>query len=68
MGRYKADRWLYLTLDKSRVVEEGDPEARFLLLAPGHEMLERDAERYGLLAAKAVEKPADKSASKPKVK
>lgn len=59
----KADRKLYLTADRERVVEEGDPEAAFLLAAPGKEISDADAEKYGLKPAPAAEEkeaaPAD---------
>lgn len=45
---YKADKRLYLTADRSRVVEEGDPEAASLLAAEGQEILDAEAERLGL--------------------
>lgn len=43
-----ADRRLWLTADRERVVEEGDPEAAFLFATPGKEVSDEDAERYGL--------------------
>ncbi len=42
------DRRLYLTRDKSRIVEEGDPSAGYLFAAPGHVISDADAERYDL--------------------
>lgn len=42
---------LFLTADKSRLVEEGDPAAAFLFCAPGHEIPIKDAEKYGLLGS-----------------
>lgn len=66
----KADRKLYLTADRARLVEEGDPAAAFLFATPGKEISSSDAEKYGLKpAAKAEEKeaaPADnKQAAEP---
>jgi hypothetical protein len=45
----RADRRLWETADRSRVVEDGDPEAAFLLCIPGDEIPEEQAKRYGLL-------------------
>ncbi|MFI6883373.1 hypothetical protein [Streptosporangium canum] len=42
-------RRLYLTEDKSRVVEEGDLEAATLLCSAGGEVSHATAQRYGLL-------------------
>lgn len=44
----KSDRRLYLSADKQRVVEEGDPDAAFLFAGVGGEILPDDANRYGL--------------------
>jgi hypothetical protein len=46
----RIDRHLYLTEDKSRVVEENDPEARWLWAAPGQQVSRRDAIRLGAIA------------------
>lgn len=43
-----ADRRLWLTADKARVVEDGDPAAAFLLASPGTEIPVDEAERLGL--------------------
>lgn len=51
--RVTIDRHLYLTEDKSRVVEEADPDGRWLWATPGMEMLKADAVRLGAI----VEKP-----------
>lgn len=68
-----ADRRLYLTADKARVVEEGDRSAAFLLAGAGGEIASLDADRLGLgvhagrvvlpgtMEPKALEKPADKA-------
>lgn len=64
-----ADRRLYLTADKSRVVEEGDPEAAFLFTTPGKTISDADVERYGLAPKKAkppVEEPAEEKQAAPK--
>jgi hypothetical protein len=47
-GLYRAPRRLYLSRDKARVVEEGDPEAGFLLAGAGAEVPEEDVKRYQL--------------------
>lgn len=57
-----ADRKLWLTADKERVVEDGDPAASFLFATPGDEISDEDAKRYGV---KAKSKPADKQAPAP---
>ena len=46
-----ADRRLWLTADRARVVEDGDPAAAFLFAAPGTEILPQEAERLGLSLA-----------------
>lgn len=51
---------LWLNPDRSRVVADGDPDARFLLATPGDEMPAADAETYGLLRSKKqAETPAN---------
>lgn len=42
-----ADRRLYLTSDRKRLVEEGDPEAAFLFVAQGDYYDERTAKELG---------------------
>lgn len=42
------DRPLYLNADKTKIVEEGDPAARFVLGGPGSEISDADAKLYGL--------------------
>jgi hypothetical protein len=70
------DRHLYLTEDKTRVVEEGHPDGRSLWATPGMDVPRADAERLGAIepakeppaeavAEKAVPKPADKQRAKP---
>lgn len=48
-GNVRIDRRLYLVEDGSRVVEDGDPAARWLFCVAGGEVPRADAERYGLL-------------------
>lgn len=45
-----ADRRLYLNKDKTRIVEEGDVEAGYLFVIPGHEISDDDAKKFGLTA------------------
>lgn len=45
---FKADRRLYLTGDKSRVVEEGDTSSAWLFAAPGSDISQADVKAYGL--------------------
>lgn len=47
-GMLVADRRLYLTADKSQVVEAGDPAAAFLFTTPGYEIPVGEVERHGL--------------------
>lgn len=42
------DRRLWLTADRERLVEDGDPEAAFLFATPGKRIPRDQAERYGL--------------------
>lgn len=51
------DRHLYLTEDKSRVVEEGDVDGRWLWAAPGQEMSKEEAERLGAVKSEPKPKP-----------
>lgn len=47
-GSVRADRRLYLTADKSRVVEHGDPDAAWLLAGVGGQIPPAEADRLGL--------------------
>lgn len=49
-----ADRRLWLDESRARLVEDGDPEARFLFCAAGQTITGRDAERYGYAPAAAA--------------
>ena len=64
----KLDRTLWLTAGRDRVVEDGDPEAAFLLGTAGKEIPDAEAERLGLVgkpkAAPVEEKQAEESANK----
>ena len=44
----KSDRRLYLTQDKSRVVEQGDRDCAWLFATPGRDISRADAEAFGL--------------------
>lgn len=48
MGDYTSDRRLFLNADKSRVVDEDDPEASYLLVGEGGTVPAAEAERLGL--------------------
>lgn len=66
MGNITVDRRLWLTADRERVVEDGDPEAAFLLAAPGQSIPEAQAERYGLVPkAKTAPKAKNKAVEAP---
>lgn len=56
----KLDRSLWLTADKDKVVEDGSPDAAFLLGNEGTEVPDDEAERLGLTGKKAA--PAEKQA------
>lgn len=61
---HELDRKLWLTADRNTVVEDGDPEAAFLLGNEGTEITDAEAERLGLgdkPAAKKAAAPANKS-------
>jgi hypothetical protein len=59
------DRKLWLTADKSKVVEDGDPDAAFLLGTPGTVVPDDEAERLGLTGKpKAAEKQTAAPANK----
>jgi len=59
-----SDRRLYLTADRSSVVEEGDPGAAYLLVGEGGEVSTAVARQYGLKAPS--KQPPDDSAPEPK--
>ena len=61
-----ADRRLYLTADKTRLVEEGDPAGAFLYCSPGLEVDEAELRRLGgakvIPEAKAIQEPPENKA------
>lgn len=60
------DRTLWLTADKDRVVEDGDPAAAYLLGAAGATIDDAEAERLGLTGKKAKAAPEEtKAVSEP---
>lgn len=65
-GTVVIDRHLYLTEDRSRVVEEGDPASRFLWAAPGDEVSRSEAVRLGAVKAKAEQAPDPEPEEAPK--
>jgi hypothetical protein len=65
----KADRRLWLNRDRSKVVEDGDVNAAFLLAAPGRIVPQPEVERFGLSAdAEGKIQLAPKPKPKPKKK
>lgn len=68
---YTSDKRLYLNADRSKVVEEGSPDAAYLLAGEGGEVSDEEAKRYGLkaptkaqaAAADAEEEPENKARS-----
>ena len=60
-----SDKRLYLTADRSRVVDENSPDAAYLLVGAGCELNDAVARQYGLLdkfEAKAIEAPPENKA------
>lgn len=53
-GHVVATARLCLTDDRSRLVPDTDPDARWLFCVPGSPISRADAERYGLLAEPEV--------------
>lgn len=76
MASYIADRRLYVTADRSEVVEEGDPRAAFLLAGEGCQIDSDDVTAHDLgwkdgkivIGARAAAKAAAKKAPKPEDK
>jgi hypothetical protein len=58
----RAEKRLYLTRDRSRVVEEGAADAAFLLAAQGAEIPDAEARRLGLMGT-----PEEQAAAKAKL-
>lgn len=58
---YVADRRLYLTEDKKRVVEEGDPAAYYLYATPGAHIPVAEARELGLVADDSPDAPASEA-------
>lgn len=63
-GSIVVDRHLYLTEDRSRVVEENDPASRFLWAAPGDEVSRAEAVRLGAIKAESEPVPESEPATK----
>jgi hypothetical protein len=62
-----SNKRLYLTADRSRVVEEESPDAAYLLVGAGCELPDAVARQYGLLdesvvIEKAIEAPPENKA------
>lgn len=75
-GAWEADRRLWLTADRERVVEDGDPEAAFLFCTRGVQLTAAEVQRYGVgprrelepepeSEEKSAERPADKMQAAP---
>ena len=56
---FKADRRLWVDKNRSKVVEEGDPEAAFLLAPVDGELTDEEATKYGLSGRKQVRGSAE---------
>lgn len=73
-GNLKADRRLYTNRDRTRLVEAGEPDAAFLLAAPGRPIDPADVQALGLSmddggrviqgGRKEAPKPDDKARAK----
>ena len=65
---YRATTTLWLTADRTQVVPDGDPAARYLLVAAGGELDDATAAAYGLTAAtkQIAAPPATKRARGPR--
>jgi hypothetical protein len=61
---FTSDRRLYLNADRSKVVEEGDPDSAYLLVGEGGEVSDEDAKQYGLKAPRKSEAKADDAEAK----
>lgn len=48
MANLIADKTYYLNADKTAIVEEGSPDAAWLLVAEGGEIAQEEADKYGL--------------------
>lgn len=58
-----ASKTLYLNADRSKVVNEGDKDAQFLLVREGQELADSEAEKYGVSGKKSESAPAKESAA-----
>lgn len=58
-----ADKRVWHNSDRSKVVEDGHPDAAFLLCSPGDELTDEAAKEYGVRGAKSAPKPVDKQAA-----
>jgi hypothetical protein len=62
---YVADKRYYtngpLDAPDSQIVEEDSEDARYLLIAPGQEMPEAEAIRWGLIVTEATEDAAEET-------
>ena len=61
-----SDRRLYLNNDRTKVVEEGDPDSGSLLAAEGDELTDEQVKQYGIKLGKVkAEEPAENKAETP---
>lgn len=65
MQNVTAERRLWETGDRKKIVEEGDPEAAFLFCAPGQTLAAERAKRYGDFVAASKPKKADAKKAEP---
>lgn len=65
-GAWVADRRLWLTADRGRLVPDGHPEAAFLFCTVGTAVPAEEARRFGLMdEAKAAAPPDNKAEAPP---
>ncbi|MFF5445489.1 hypothetical protein [Streptomyces sp. NPDC012888] len=65
-GTVIIDRHLYLTEDRTRVVEEGDPASRWLWASPGTQVSRAEAVRLGAISGEAEQAPTPERTEAPK--
>jgi hypothetical protein len=65
MPNFVSDKRLYVNADRSKIVDETDPEATFLLVGEGGTVSDEDAEKYGLKAQPPAANKARTPATEP---
>ncbi len=65
MALWTSDRRIFVNADRSKVVDESDPEAASLLVGEGGQLDEATAERLGLLTKAKAKAPETKAVDHP---